>query len=184
MQYFLEEQAVSGRWRAVTRANTRPNTETWNNELYKKLQSVLIIASWTTRSSENEDFLGNRLPSFFKAINELRMAIGENFTSADLDIFTFDCDKNYDPAIMEDAYGDGRQSNGKRPMEVIVGTTGIGLGKVIAVMEDVIRMHPLIPAKIVLRSTLNEALEPKRSTSSKKKTPVETMDGSIQDGRD
>jgi hypothetical protein len=178
VQYFLEEQAVSGRWRALTRAHTRPSTETWNRELYKELQSVLIMASWAPRSPENEESYGNRLPSIFKAINGLRLAIGEKFTSADLDIFTFECDKSFDSAIMEDAYGDGRQSGGKRAPDAIVGTTGIGLGKVGAEStKDVVQIHPLIPAKVVLTSTMNEALEPIQSGRKKKKKPVETLDG-------
>ena len=43
-------------------------------------------------------------------------------------VYTF----KFDPAIMEEAYGDYRQSSGKRAPEAIVGTTGIGLAKVIA----------------------------------------------------
>ena len=185
IQYFLEEQAVSGRWRALTRAHTRPSTETWRLELYSILQSISIIASWGPRSIENEDSYGNRLPSIFKAINELRIAIGENFTSSDLDIFVFECDKTYDQLIMEDAYCDGRQleSEGERPMEAIVGTTGIGLGIAERNTKDII--HPLILAKIVLWSTMIEALEPRQSSrSKKKKKPVETTDGRNQDGRD
>ena len=177
-QYFLEEQAVSGRWRALTRAHTRPTTETWEEELYQELDPFLIIASWTPRSPKHEESFGSRLPSIFKAINELRMAIGEKFTSADLDVFVFECDRSYDPAIMDDAYGDGRQSSGKRAPEAIAGTTGIGLGKVIAGTKDVLQIRSLIPVKIVLWSTLNKALGPRQ------KKPVENTDGANQDGRD
>ena len=145
----------------------------------------MIIASWKARSSENEESYGNRLPSIFKAINELRTAIGEKITSADLDIFIFECDKIYDPNLMEDAYGDGRQSSGKQAPEAIVGTTGIGLGQVMAERsaKDIIQMQSLIPAKIVLTSTMNEALEPIQPTRRKKKKPVENTDGADQDGR-
>ena len=181
---FLEEQGISGRWRALTRSNARPSTESWKEELFKKIQSVLIIASWAPRSPENQEFYGNHLPSIFKAINELRTAIGENFTSADLDIFLFECDKIYDPAIMD---GDGRQSGGKGASEPIVGTTGVGLGKIIAEgnMKGVIQIYPFIPAKVVLTSTMNEALEPIQSSrSTKKKKAIKTTDGANQDGRD
>ena len=180
MQYFLEDQAASGRWRELTRAHTRPTAETWKKELYQKLQSILVIASWAARSAEDEDSYGNRVPSIFKAMTELRTAIGENFTSADLDVFIFECDKIYDPTIMEDAYGDGRQSSGKRAPEAIVGTTGIGLGKVMEERsaEDMIQIHPLIPAKIVLTSTMNEALEPMT------KKPAESTNSANQPGRD
>ena len=145
------------------------------------------IASW--KAVRHRDSFKNRLPYIINAINELRMAISENFTSADLDLFIFECDKIYDPAIMEDAYGDGKQSSGKRAPETIGGTTGIGLGKFIAegsakgVLQ--IRVQSLIPAKIVLTSTMNEALEPiVKSTRFKKKEQVETIDGANQDGRD
>ena len=176
-QKFLEEQEVSGRWHALTRSNTKK----WKKELYKKLQSVLKIASWkAVHSLEDEDSYGLRLPSIFKAINGLRMVIGGNFTPEDLDIFVFECDRIYDPANMDDAYGDGRQSRGKRAPESIVGTTGIGLRRVIeeGSAKDVHPFQTVIPAKIVLTSTLNEALEPMR------KKPIESTDGTNQDGRD
>ena len=92
------------------------------------------------------------------------MAIGEKFTSADLEIYVFECDTIFDPEIMEDAYGDGRQSSGKRAPEPIVGTIGIGLGKVMSEGSDNalrVQLQSLIPAKIVLTSTMNEALKEK-----------------------
>jgi len=87
---------------------------------------------------------------------------------------------------MEDAYGDARQTSGKRAPEVIVGTTSIGLGQVMAERsaEGALRAQFLIPAKIVLTSTMKEALEPLRSSRFKKKKPVENKDGNNQDGRD
>ena len=83
------------------------------------------------------------------------MAIG-NLTSADLDIFVFECDQIYNPSIMVDEYRDRFTRN--RILEAIVGTTGIGLGKVIErnAEDKVLQMEPLISAKIVLRSTMNK----------------------------
>ena len=122
------------------------------------------IASWkpAVRSHDDEDYYGLRLPSIFDAINELRIAIGEKFTSSDLDIIAFECDRIFDPAIMDDAYSDGRRSTSgnKRTTEDIVGTTGIGLGKVIEERSGKDILQTIIPAKIVLRSTLNETLDP------------------------
>ena len=162
--------------RDPTPANTRTSTETWNKELhkyYKKLQSVLVTASWAARSPEAENSYGHRLPPILKAIYELRMAIGEKSTSPDLDIIVFECDKVYDPATMEDAYGDGRHSTGKRASEAIVGTTGIGLGKVM----DAFQFQTLIPAKIVLTSTMKEALKLKKKLASSKSTDAANRDG-------
>ena len=144
----------------------------------------MVIAYWAPRAPKYKESFGNRLPSIFKAINELRMAMGEKFISADLDIYVFECDKIYDPTIMEDAYGDGRQSSGKRAPEAIVGTTGIGLGKYVFedTKDDELRIQSLLPAKIVLTSTMNEALEPIQPK--RKKKLVENTDGGNQDGRD
>jgi len=178
-----EEQAVSGRWRALTRAHTRPSTEAWPKELFNKLFSVLMIAAWRASSQETEHSFQHRLPPIFKAVNELRMAMGENFTSADLDISVFDCDTPYDPSFMDDAYGDGRQPSGKRGPEAIVGTTGMGLKKLMAKRssKDALQFQNVISAKIVLKLTLNEALEPVQPSAfrrlTRKKKPVENTDG-------
>ena len=139
-----------------------------------------MIASWGAPSPES---YGHHLPSIFIAINELRMAIGEKFTSSDLDIIVFECDKIYNPAkmAMDDAYSDGGQSSGKRELEAIVGTTGIGLGKIIAETKDFLQIRSLIPAKIMLWSTLNKALGP---ITIQLKKPLEITDGANQDGRD
>ena len=145
-----------------------------------------MVASWKAQSSEHENSYGHRLPFIFKAVNELRMAIGEKVTSADLEIFAFECDKTYESGSMNDAYSDGRQSSGKRAPEAIVGTTGIGLGKTMVERtsaKDAQHLQIIIPAKIVLKSTLNEALEPIQSpTRIKKKKPVELMDGADPEG--
>ena len=52
---------------------------------------------------------------------------------------------------MNDMYSDSRRSSGERAPEAIVGTAGIGLGKVIAERsaKDVLVFQTLIPAKIV-----------------------------------
>ena len=147
-----------------------------------------MIASWGIRSAENGESYGHRLPSIIKATNELRMAFCKKVTSADLDIFGCRCDRIYNPVDMDDAYSDGRQSSGERAPEPIVGTTGIGLGEVTAKVEhdnapkDVLQV--IIPAKIVLWSTLNEALEPIKSTTRRKKKLPENTNGANQDGRD
>jgi hypothetical protein len=84
---------------------------------------------------------------------------------------------------MEDAYGDDRQSGdgGKRAPEPIVGTTGIGLAKLVATevtertgVKDGYRdqFQSLVPAKIVLMSTVNEALEPIQATTRGKKRKI------------
>jgi len=182
-----EEQAVSGRWRALTRAHTRPTTETWTNELSHKLMSVLKVAAWMPGSSESQESFLHRLPPIFKAVHELRTAIGEKFTSADLEVSVFDCDTPYQPTHMEDAYGDGRNPSGKRGPEYVVGTTGIGLKKLMAerAAKDTLQWQNVISAKIVLESTLKEALEPIQTSGRlrRKKKPVENVDSVDKEDR-
>ena len=129
-------------------------------------------------SKEGLNSYGYRLPSIFKAVNELRMAISGRFASADLEIFAFECDKTYDPRTMDDAYSDGKQYSGKRAPETIVGTTGIGLRKNIVEpsAKDVLQLQTIIPPKIVLMSTLNGILGIKEKQ-------VESTDGADPEGR-
>ena len=184
---FSEEQAVSGRWRALTRAHTRPTTETWTNELSHKLMSVLKVPARMPGSSESQESFLHRLPPIFKAVHELRTAIGEKFTSADLEVSVFDCDTPYQPTYMEDAYGDGRNPSGKRGPECVVGTTGIGLKKLMAerAVNDTLQWQNVISAKIVLESTLKEALEPVQTSSRlrRKKKPIENVDSVDKEDR-
>lgn len=140
-------------------------------------------------SPESRECFGHRLPPIFKAVNELRMAMGEKITSADLDILVYSCDRTYDSSFMDDAYSDGRQANSKRGPEAIIGTTGIGLAKLSAERssKDALQYHSVVSAKIVLKSTLNEALEPVQSSGTRlnkrKKKTVENADGADSESR-
>ena len=108
--------------------------------------------------------------------------MGENFTSADLDVSVFGCDTTYEPLYMDNsAFGDDRQPSDK---QTIVGTVGIGLRKAIAkhVAENTCQFPNVIPAKIVLESTLNEAVG--RYVLSSGTLRKENTNGANQDGRD
>ena len=59
-----------------------------------------------------------RFYTVFLPFSKPSIAIGENFTSADLGISTFECGRTYEPSYMEDAYDDARQPSGKRAPEV------------------------------------------------------------------
>ena len=176
---FAEEQAVSGRWHAITRAHTRPSTETWTTELCQKLFSILTIAAWAPNYPDSKALFIRRLPPIFKAVSELRIVLGEKFISADLDVPGFDCDTPYDPLVMDDAYGDYRHPNDKQALETVVGTTGIGLK--VRKTKGAPHFENVISAKVVLESTLNETLEPLQSSGTLRK---ENTNGANQDGRD
>ena len=130
--------------------------------------SILKVAAWAASSRENQESFLHRRPPIIKAVNELRTAIGEKFTSTHLDISIFECGRTYEPSYMEDAYEDTKQPSGKRaPAKVIIGTTGIGLMRLMAEHRSKdarVRFQSVISAKIVLQSTLKEALEPVQSS--------------------
>ncbi|KAF8161572.1 hypothetical protein B0H34DRAFT_701537 [Crassisporium funariophilum] len=159
-----EEQAVSGRWRAITRAHTRISSasEKWHTELTRTLSNVLKVSAWAASKDQRTSF-EQRLPPIFKAVDDLRTALGEKFTSADLETSIIEPNTTFNTVYMEDAYGDGSQTGGKRvPPESVVGTTGIGLKKVVNTRgaNGEIQYENVFSAKVALESTLKEALEP------------------------
>ncbi|KAF8901863.1 hypothetical protein CPB84DRAFT_1746871 [Gymnopilus junonius] len=170
-----EEQAVTGRWRALTRSKMRITSGTWRAEIVDSLKSVLVIAEWGSPSPKDQEvsFL-QKLPPIFKAIEDVRIALGEKFTSADLEVNVVRTTAKFDGKWMEDAYGDGREAGGKKAKEeMVVGTTGIGLKKVVIDRE---RGFPLkgqemfenvVSPKVVLESTLRESLDPPPPTRGK-----------------
>ena len=80
-----EDQAVSGRWRSITRAQLRPSSDSWTEDLMSGLLSVLIIAGWSTREPHQQDQVERHLPSIFKAVQDLRKALGEDVPSMDME---------------------------------------------------------------------------------------------------
>ena len=117
---------------------------------------------------DNQESFKRRLPPIFKAIIELRIALGEKFTSADLDLSVFDCDTPYDSSAMDDAYGDYRHPSGKQALGTVVGTTGIGLKVRRTKGAPGPHFENVISAKVVLESTLNETLEPVQSSGKRR----------------
>ncbi|PPQ99363.1 hypothetical protein CVT26_014306 [Gymnopilus dilepis] len=177
-----EEQAVTGRWRALTRSKIRVPSDNWKAEIADSLKSVLWIAEWGSPNPKDQEvsFL-QKLPPIFKAIQDVRVALGEKFTSADLEVNVVRATAKFESAWMEDAYGDGRQAGGKNAKdEMVVGTTGIGLKKIIIDRERGLpakgqeMFENVVPPKVVLESTLRESLDPPPPTSRKvKKKKVE-----------
>ncbi|KAF8959228.1 hypothetical protein BDZ97DRAFT_1923060 [Flammula alnicola] len=156
-----EEQAVSGRWRAITHSHTRPSSDNWKSEFMSKLRSIAKIAAWDIVSTEKREAYEQKLEPIFKAVKDLRVALGEQFTSADIEISIVFAKTRFHPEWMEDAYGDSRQNDGKQKEEVVIGTTGIGLKKMVSRgSSDSEQYQSVLSPKIILESTLQEALDP------------------------
>lgn len=130
------------------------------------ITSVMGVAGWVTRQSEEMGQIEKRLGSIFKPLLELRKATGEDVTSADLDIAIVDPRTMFDPRFMEDEYADGRASSRSvnAAPEAVVSTSGLGLKKLtVKKMKDGgVQRHVEMLAlpKAVLEKTIKEALEP------------------------
>ncbi|KJA20500.1 hypothetical protein HYPSUDRAFT_815743 [Hypholoma sublateritium FD-334 SS-4] len=171
-----EEQAVSGRWRAITHAKTRLSPDQWSGELIGNLNHIL----WVTSLAASPDSIWafeQKLQPIFKNVLDLRVALGEQYTSADITPFGFPPDTPFDAVWMEDALSDTRSTGrGRRDavktassnrVDTVAATCGIGLRQEIppparqASVEAKVTLRP----KVILQSTLAELVQPPTRTS-------------------
>ena len=126
----------------------------------KGLGHIFIIAGWSIRYQDDFNAFEQKLPAIFKAVKDLRLALGEKVTSIDLEVNIVVPGSLFDHRWMEDGYGDARQGNMKKSAEVVAGTTGIGLKKVLLSPSGDIRWEHVLAPKVVLVFTLEEAVAP------------------------
>jgi hypothetical protein len=131
----------------------------------KGLGNIFKIAEWSFRIQENLMAFEQKLPAIFKAVEDLRLALGEKVTSIDLEVNVARPGAAFDHRWMEDGYEDARQGNTKKSGESITGTTGIGLKKVLPSPSGEDLFENVLAPKVVLVSTLREALAPPTPTS-------------------
>ncbi|EDR07710.1 uncharacterized protein LACBIDRAFT_294481 [Laccaria bicolor S238N-H82] len=168
----VEDQAVSGRWRSITRAQLRSSSDDWTGNLMGGLLSVLVIAGWSTRELDQQHQFERRLPPIFKAVQDLRKALGEDVTSMDMEVAVIDAGDPFNPTYMEDGYGDARASSGsgKKAPEKVSGTTGLGLHKISMRQTSkgpVAHSEMVLFPKVVLEGTVKEAMDPAPPPASK-----------------
>ena len=93
------------------------------------LLGVLLIAGWSTREPDQQHQFERRLPPIFKAVQDLRKALGEDVTSMDMEVALIYPGDPFNPTYIEDGYGDARASSGggKKTPENVSETTGVGV---------------------------------------------------------
>ena len=165
---------MSGRWRALTRSQLRPDTSTWFKELLDSLMKVFQSASWGFLSPEAQRTVENQLSPIFKGILEVRMALGEKFTSADIEVTSIEFGQKFNRAYMEDAFGDDPRGGANTEPDTVFATAGMALRKNMPLSSQ-FRYEKVLPAKVVLESSLKAALEPTSSRDRGKRM--------LQDGR-
>ncbi|KIM36849.1 hypothetical protein M413DRAFT_448959 [Hebeloma cylindrosporum] len=153
-----EESTVSGRWRTLTRSQIRPTSVGWKVEFMEGLGNILKITAWDIGS--HIIAFERKLPAICKAVEELRVALGEKVTSMDLETSIAPPGMPFDPGWMEDCYGSALRGNIKKSAEIVAGRTvrtGIGLRKVIPPSSS---GESVLSPKVVLISTLQDVLCP------------------------
>ena len=155
------------------------------------LLSVLVTAGWSTRESDQQHQFERRLSPIFKAVQDLRKALGEDVTSMDMEVAIIDPGDAFDPTYMEDGYGDARASSGsgKKTPEKVSGTTGLGLQKISMKRTSkgpVAHSEMVLFPKVVLEGTVKEAMDPAPPPASRlRKNPKsDGQRGASGDGRD
>ncbi|PPQ64189.1 hypothetical protein CVT24_008563 [Panaeolus cyanescens] len=159
-----EEPAVSGRWRALTQAHTRPFTDGWKEDLISRMMKVFKVASWRTPDKNQRVSFEGKLVPIFKAVEDLRIALGEKITSSDIHVSLVPPNSRFDASWMDDAFADARAKPVQGgPAQRVVGTTGFGLKKAIVGKRSPsgeLMFESVLAPKVTLESTLNEALNP------------------------
>lgn len=161
---IIEEQAVSGRWRSMTRAHARardtPDFAT--NYIVDGLVHVLTIAGWVQDNKKTAliNMFQGRVSMIVDLTIRLRKGTGEDITSATINLKRFHSGEKFDSRVMDDTYADDRR-NGEQMGSVfsprlvssgerVAGTTEIGLVRVVKGRQP----EELLKPKVVLCSAL------------------------------
>jgi hypothetical protein len=123
-----------------------------------EIDAILSVASWDISSPEDRHIFEARLPAIFKVVLDVREAIGEKFTSADIEVRFVEASTPFENVSMESAYAADLEGSGKGP-ETVIATVGMGVVKVAALRGS--RVHENVHSpKVVLESSLRAALDP------------------------
>ncbi|KAG6918268.1 hypothetical protein DXG01_015642 [Tephrocybe rancida] len=128
-----EEQAVSGRWRALTRKYL-PNTAEHELSLLfvDAFVNILLVADAVMIHAELQKAIetrfAERVSIIVKGAQRLRKAIGEEVTSCDFEVLFVNYDTPFSPAQMDDAFVSGFEKGREEP-EPVLCATELGLEK-------------------------------------------------------
>jgi len=128
------------------------------------LEFILEFASWYIPEPDQQHSFQRHLEPVFRALQEVRIAIGEKITSVNLGVVVADVSGVFTASYMEDAHRDFRdRSNAERDHpERVLGTTAMGLTKISYSEEGQSRTLvgvPLLRPKVVLEAKFYEALK-------------------------
>ncbi|KAF9047636.1 hypothetical protein BJ165DRAFT_1467389 [Panaeolus papilionaceus] len=164
-----EEQATAGQWRALTQKHLTirvpSSTIGWKEDLISSLMKIFKIAAWRIPDKEECLSFEGKLVPIFEAVEDLRIAIGEKITSADIRLSLVPPNSQFFASRMDDVFCDERVKVAPiRPIQSVIGTTGFGLKMPIPGQRDPksgeLLYGSVFSPKVILESTLKEALDP------------------------
>ncbi len=178
-----EQQSVSGRWRALTLAQIKPNFDKWEKDVVKNIQRLFQVACWDVSHPEHLIAFRRRLEAIFKVAQEIRLAIGQHIISEEFRVHIVRSDESFDSAYMEEEYGDERERGvpDRKTSCVVIGTTAMGLGRVVFSQDNHSRdLECVFPPKVVTDKGLIATL----AASSRSPSPRKRAEPWYQDGQD
>lgn len=145
---FIEEQAVSGRWRALTRKHVQEMFET-EPELtayfVDAFVNILLVSGCRSNSADLQNMImgkyGDRLARVVQLAVRLNKAMGEGVTSCEMEAVYVTHDVAYDPEAMDDAFENESMKEKGKGKEIandllVLCTTELGLLRSERVQKD------------------------------------------------
>jgi len=163
-----EDQAISGRWRALTRTHVQSMLHGDSDvsldlvpHIADTLVDVLLVAGLKSTHEQIHEVVmstfGEKLTIVVRAALALNWVIGKDITSADLEPITVLWETEFDPALMEDVNGSDSGGGLKVGVEHVLCTTDLGLQRVVKSKEEgepVWQTNMLLKPKVALESMI------------------------------
>jgi hypothetical protein len=153
MTLLTEGQAVSGNWRALTRAHTLPACmsdpeNTIDMAITSSFSDMLLAAGCTGSKSDITAALwskfGEKFHHFVSLAAQVNKMIGVGVISEDLEVLVRWPDDGFDERTMEDSYDNGDRMQGTEEREIVLCATELGLGRRAGMGEQGIVIKPKV----------------------------------------
>lgn len=148
----LEEQSVTGRWRAMTFANCKRLKSPSMTDMTDDIICILTTCGWRREDEKSFSACVKKIQKYLSSIEEavakLKAATTEGITSADVLPYVVAPDTPFEPSQMINAYpSKGSRTDSKG--EHVLCTTDIGLQSFVTKRS---RQEILLRPKVVLAS--------------------------------
>ena len=156
------------------------SSSNWAAEVSSILVRILPISGYEPSSYPQSEF-EEKIKPLFKAILDLRIALGEHFTSSDIQPHIVSPGRRFDTQIMQDTLADSRSYKENQNLkdarsDIVIATTGMGLTQWVPPgTRGASGTYKLVMLPEVIRqSTLDELLRPPPSKESRSRRSTNT----------